>query len=298
MVETASGPSTLYDWLATKHAAYEVTSLADLLTVHQNITLYALAVSERMTSRGQQGGLGFLWRGQRDWHWGIQTSLYRHVRRRVNRVPTQVEFERREQQIWSAFVEAGLNTASSLMANLALMEHHGVPTRLLDVSTDFWPALYFACEPQAATAGEDEAGLVLGFGLSRSSQQISASVRSLDILRARLSRSRTAMLYRPLGVTPRIWAQRGAFLVGAYYKGSGERLTFRWQVPEWSDDTFAAMLTGKFRIGRPLENAPLLALRIPAKVKAGVAQYLRLAYRLEPRTIYPDIEGFARTIDT
>jgi hypothetical protein len=260
--------------------------------------LYAHAVVEGMRERDEPGEFRFLWRGQPDWHWGLQTSLYRHVRTRIEAIPDRAQFESREDDIWRAFSTAGLNAESRLLSNLALMQHHGVPTRLLDVSTDFWPALYFASESPATIQELNQPGVVFGFGLSSATNALNAdAIGSLNQLRQELDKARSALVYFPMRVTPRITAQRGAFLVGAHHNGVGERLTFRWQLPEWAEGTFETIRRGRLRVGRPTRTAPLIALRIPAVMKTAVLRYLAQTYRLEPRTIYPDIEGFARTLE-
>jgi hypothetical protein len=184
------------------------------------------------------------------------------------------------------------------MSNLALMQHHGVPTRLLDVSTDFWPALYFASEAPARIREHDESGVVFGFGLTNLTNSLNAdAVGNLNALRQELDQANSALLYVPMRVTPRISAQRGAFLVGAHHNGVGERLSFKWQFPDWSEETFERIRRGRLKVARLTHTAPLIALRVPAGMKAEVLRYLAQTYRLEPRTIYPDIEGFARTLE-
>src|SRR3954468_13724722 len=89
---------------------------------------------------------GWLFRGHRCPEWVLETSLERTCKRCG--VP-QVQYEK---AVWNEFrrhAHAYLSRVPELPSTfewLALMQHYGAPTRLLDFTASFWIALYLAFE--------------------------------------------------------------------------------------------------------------------------------------------------------
>ena len=89
---------------------------------------------------------GWLFRGHRCPVWNLETSLERASRRRGG---DQVEYER---AICGEFRRHAHSYLPRVPADsctvewLALMQHYGAPTRLLDFTQSFWIALFFAFE--------------------------------------------------------------------------------------------------------------------------------------------------------
>jgi hypothetical protein len=100
-----------------------------------------------------------LFRGQSDSKWGLETSLYR-LFNDLSKIFNNAGLERRfsknnhEKNLISQFqMNAHLylnslpaKTDNDLFEWLAIMQHHGTPTRLLDVTTSPYIALHFALE--------------------------------------------------------------------------------------------------------------------------------------------------------
>ena len=86
----------------------------------------------------------WVFRGQRDSTWGLQTSL----ERATTRVPNQLA----EQVVYRSFTRSAHNylqlheMPTNLLEWFALMQHHGAPTRLLDWTTSPYVACFFAVE--------------------------------------------------------------------------------------------------------------------------------------------------------
>ena len=89
---------------------------------------------------------GWLFRGHRCPTWKLETSLER-ASRRCN--VDQIEYEK---AVWGEFRRHAHSYLPRVPADtctvewLALMQHYGAPTRLLDFTQSFWIGLFFAFE--------------------------------------------------------------------------------------------------------------------------------------------------------
>lgn len=101
---------------------------------------------------------GWVFRGQRDARWALTTSFERGAQRRRldtmhwRRMERKVirEFQRRAHQYGDEGVRDG-----DLLEWVALLQHHGGPTRLLDFSHSFYVGAFFAlvdADPEAEAA--------------------------------------------------------------------------------------------------------------------------------------------------
>lgn len=98
---------------------------------------------------------GWAFRGQRDAAWKLLSSLARHLE---NFVPDKTSWEERESRAIRIFRRKAHNYASDLrildddLRCLALMQHHGAPTRLLDFTKSPYVAAFFALENATGNA--------------------------------------------------------------------------------------------------------------------------------------------------
>lgn len=103
---------------------------------------------------------GLLFRGHREASWDLKPSLYRHEE--------ALENESNIYQIFATRARQTLNQTRTDWEILTHMQHHGVPTRLLDWSDSFGIAVYFAVLGQKIDTPEDAAVWVLnGYELSK-----------------------------------------------------------------------------------------------------------------------------------
>lgn len=121
-----------------------VASLTDLVAKIRRIEEYAAS-----------HGLQLYWRGQKDNTWGLTSSLVRQLA--VPGVPDDLMLNRVEDRLladaeaWVADLQAP--PLDEALSRLAYMQHHGVPTRLIDFTRDPWVALFFAVEGADAVDG-------------------------------------------------------------------------------------------------------------------------------------------------
>lgn len=93
-------------------------------------------------------GHRLFWRGQANHEWGLVSSLARRLAAietiddpLLNRVEKKLLGE------GTAWIKALAHpTYAEPLAKLAYLQHHGIPTRLLDFTSDPWTAVFFAAE--------------------------------------------------------------------------------------------------------------------------------------------------------
>jgi len=86
------------------------------------------------------------YRGQKDPSWKLETTLERATKRLG---VEQAEYERTVFREYRRHAHSFLTRTPAeddVLEWLALMQHYGAPTRLLDFTKSFWIALYFAIE--------------------------------------------------------------------------------------------------------------------------------------------------------
>jgi hypothetical protein len=152
---------------------------------------------------------GWLFRGHRCPQWRLETSLERASRRCG---VSEVDYER---GVWREFRRHAHSYLSRVPLEtdtlewLALMQHYGAPTRLLDFTESFWIALYFAFEDAEANCAV--------VALDRQSlAEKQATLNYNEVLRANIDRGEYAddFLYEdvPFYTNDRLAIQKGIFV--------------------------------------------------------------------------------------
>lgn len=97
----------------------------------------------------------WLFRGQKDTKFAFTSTLYRRVlnsnphklrggKPRIQ--PLEIRMIEAEVNLLNKARENGIGRGLTALETLTLLQHHGSPTRLIDVTTDWLVALFFACE--------------------------------------------------------------------------------------------------------------------------------------------------------
>lgn len=104
-----------------------------------------------LSSFARKAGRTIVWRGQADANWALTSKLYRELSSKNLRYKTENELAKIEKDILIKLREWGLHSQKgsgrlSVMSQLAMLQHYGAPTRLIDISFNALVATFFATE--------------------------------------------------------------------------------------------------------------------------------------------------------
>lgn len=230
----------------------------------------------------------WLWRGQANSSFALEPAMHTRVRRHSELTDSDVvQFT---QGLLHAARMARLDrhegTSLPDLALLALLQHHGAATPLLDVTLDPIVGLYMAVV--SPHPSDDEADGVL-FAIKRPTSAIADfDSRPIDDAYAGL-RGEVAMYSAP-DVSERLRIQRGHFVIGPVDASDDRRTiplsldTARRRSERWISRRMAA----RGRQGPvPPATSDLAVFRIAAKFKPSLKTWLEARSGLTPDFIYP-----------
>lgn len=281
------------------------------------------SASDVMTAIARVGTHGsnhrFAWRGLANCNYALASSLHRQLVDEGLVVTEDVLREREERTLdearrWGLGVEGG-HYVDDLQL-LADLQHFGVPTRLIDVSSNPMTALWFATEKvvrkqDAAESGYSATGLLVALNMPWYNE-VATEKRPVTVFKTvgsppatygelggglRAKRQLGLSLESPFVVSssmpnPRLRAQEGYFIASSHPEDSAEPLTsLNIQVPLGDADEVRTLLTEDKGRGLP-RTLPFVAIFIRPPVKKQLRTYLRLTYSRTAKTLFPDYQGF------
>jgi hypothetical protein len=245
-------------------------------------------------------GQSFVWRGQPNAAWSLQPRLHRHLRQTM-RNATFADVLREERTILKEVGQLDapeLPDSKSRLTKLAILQHHGVPTRLIDVTRDPLVATFFAAQDSVDDEGQSVDGAVLAI--------VDIGVEVAETRAGRISftpKTASYGIWQAPPIDGRIISQRGYFLIASpTVSGQTPDLNSTIGIPAFDPKgpkkqpvatIFTNLLRGGGKVGRPPKITPNLAMfLVPFSRKPSLRRLLQ-SFGLTTRTIYPDLAGYA-----
>ena len=260
-----------------------------------------------------QNNRTYAWRGQNDDSYLFSSSLYRLLAK-LGPV-TETKMREKEKEILTEARRWGLGRDLGASATdlhlLGSLQHHGVPTRLIDVTSDPMTALWFATEvhePDKDGKIPRPSGVLFAIDVTDtdwyesfdhgSSTQTYGHLKDAQgaTYEHALKKSQTnRKFFRAYSALPdeRMKAQQGYFLGSAVPNSNRyeEILGVHINGPAPGEDRLKKLMSSERGPGRPA-TLPFCALVIPATVQDKLRDPLKRTFNRRPRVLFPDVDGF------
>ena len=277
----------------------------------------------------EKKGRRFAWRGQVNADWPLHSSLYRKFLAGKSKAPDEMEMQRKEGEILANLHRWGLHSPMgrgrlSILNQLAMLQHYGAPTRLVDISFNAWVGVFFAVEKMIYNGVEQFSNadgriflvditdkLINEDNLLREWEDDLHrpwKINNPKIEAKQLHLWETSYFaWKPSSVDQRIFAQNGGFLMGGVPatkkignnssqvpKGTNLSKDGHWKIDELRKFSSLALRPHKFdpNVGAPPVN-PVYTFRIKSTLKLEIRRKLENIFGYNHSTIYPDYSGFA-----
>lgn len=262
-----------------RYRSVTARSLPDFVDVVQGLQDDWSDSEAAQTERPEAAGaLAHVWfRGHANKDWELKPKIFR-----TNNEIGVAD----EEELYAEFIRRGCSLASSLSdgwRSYFVMQHHGVPTRLLDWTDSALVALYFAlknCEADAAVWAVNPLWLnwrtTSRYSLVDPSVDPVAAAFRVDALRASLEGNKDdvpllSVAVRPPWVSMRMFAQRSLFTLHGSQDIPIEKYPF------------------------VRKDSPLCRIVIPLREREDVMVGLR-ACGITETTVLPDLDGLAKEL--
>lgn len=268
----------------------------------------------------------FAWRGQSNASWGLHASLPRRLRLTLGRTVLEDDLTRREGLILAEVHRWGLHSSHetgrlSILSQLAMLQHYGAPTRLLDITFNAWVGTWFAVEEKwdnGQTKYDNVDARLFAVDVTERliNEQDHRRAWEDELTRpwtsdnpelvTRREWTTTVFAWKPPSLDGRIAAQNGGFLFGGipmtekpdkkrFQLPKTSKGTEKWSIDEVRQATCIAIRPNEFSRAKGAKSSTgaLYSFRIKAAAKAKIRDRLERLFGYRHSTIYPDYTGFA-----
>jgi hypothetical protein len=280
-------------------------------------------IIERMMERAVFHGIQFAWRGQVDASWALHSSLYRRLCLTNSITADEDDLLAQETRILTELHRWGLHSPPlhgrlSVLHQLAMLQHYGSPTRLIDITFNAWVAAWFAVEQKwcnAEAVHEDKDARLFAIDVTDRLINEKQTYRGWEDHFSRPWKpekfdkkewTTSVFAWKPPAIDARIFAQNGGFLLGgvpASVRPNGNRFQFpksprnndgHWKIEDARRACCLAVRPHKFEpVNGGVGTGALYTFRISAKAKASIRDRLEKIFGYKHSTIYPDYTGFS-----
>lgn len=243
------------------------------------------------------------------------------------KVLTEDEIAKEEREILAELHRWGLHSSSqtgrlSILNQLAMLQHYGAPTRLIDITFNAWVGVWFAVEAKwhnGTRVYENKDARLFAFDVTDRLINENEEHRSWeDDFRRPWNASRknaiekkewttSVFAWKPANLDARIAAQNGGFLFGgvpASIKPDNKRFQFP-KSPDFRDGWWpieegrkACCIAARPHVFKPAKGqgagpGAMYTFRIKADAKEDIRKRLDRLFGYRHSTIYPDFSGFS-----
>lgn len=285
-----------------------------------------LTVINHVMEKAVEKNIKFAWRGQIDASWALHSSLYRRMNLTKGKVLTEADIAKKEHDILAELHRWGLHSSSqtgrlSILNQLAMLQHYGAPTRLIDITFNAWVGAWFAVEEKWSNGNqihEDKDARLFAFDVTDRLINENEDYRCWEDDLSRPWKSgieggldkrewtTSVFAWKPANLDARIAAQNGGFLFGgipASSKPNNQRFQFPkspnndgcWRIEEGRMACCVAARPHVFgpAKGKGAGSGALYTFRIKASAKQDIRRRLDRLFGYRHSTIYPDFSGFS-----
>ena len=294
----------------------EINSFSELLDTIEEVMEKAVA-----------NNIQFAWRGQIDSDWALHSSLYRRLCLTTGETEKEDGLARKELEILTELHRWGLHNPShhgrlSVLRQLAMLQHYGAPTRLIDVTFNAWVGVWFAVEERwknGQVEFEDKDARLFAIDVTNRLINEDREYRRWEDDLSRPwkpdhqnpidSREWTTSVYawKPSALDSRIFAQNGGFVFGGVpattsptksrkfqFPKSPNFRDGHWRIEEGRKACCLALRPHVFETtGGGVQSGALYTFKISKKAKREIRSRLEKMFGYKHSSIYPDYTGFA-----
>lgn len=239
-------------------------------------------------------------------NWPLEPSLIRFLRA-MDRPHDEPAVQWAEDELvkaardWPAPEFGGLITTQGM---LSLLQHYGVPTGLMDFTTDPMTALWFACSAETNPETQHVSGVLIAVDVTDWAQTETEDVNAyanwshlpnpLGQDYNRRVAEGSPFVVKPSRPEGRMSAQRGV-LVRAPIDLEAAPFVMSIGVPSQGPDGLAETLGDPKGRGNP-PRLPFVALIINTGMKQTLLRHLGGTYGITRRTLFPEVAGFVEAV--